>query len=505
MKKITTFFCSIAVFLLFAGLNSSSFAQSNNATASGQFSVQGMLTSNTGTPITDGQHSITANVYANGSATPVFTQTQNVTTVNGMFTAMIGSNGGSNLNVHAGTDYQLGISVDNGTELSPKLSLASSLNSLTANLAANADSVGGFAVSANAGTKANTLLVLNNSGKIDSSLLSGSIVSSVNGMTGPINIQGGGNLGVTTTGNTVNLSFTGSGSGGLNLPFSQTLNLASGTGLSISNTLGGSAATFTNTGVGAALNATATTGSAITASTTGSANGAATLDLSNTGGVALNAISTSGTGAVMTLKNLSSSASAQLISAANSAGTPVLDVLANGQTTINSSVSNALSVTSSGGTAINATANTSSDAALKVQNLSTGSGANLMTALNSTGTAVLTVAGNGQTTINSTVGNALNVSTTASGEAALALNGGLKITGGAAGTGTIALGQLQTTITNALVKSNSIILVTVNAAGAAAVPLQVASQGNGSFVVSAITSLAGLTGAVNFSYLIISQ
>ena len=507
MKKSTISFVT-AVFLTLFLFTNSTFAQSANTSASGQFSLQGMLTTPSGTPIADGAHTIVANVYSTANGSVVYTETATVNTLKGLFSTMIGANGnaGSKLNVKAGTDYQLGIAVDGGTELTPKISLASAISALTSKLAANADSVGGFAVATTNGAKANTLLVLNGAGKIDSSLLSGSLVSSINGMTGPINIQGGGNLGVTMNGNTVNLSFTGNGSGGLNLPFTQTLNLGQGsTGFSITNTLAGSAATFANTGIGSALNATATTGSAISASTAGSVTGAATLDLSNTGGTALNAVSTSATGAVMTLKNLSSTATAQLLSAANSAGTQVMGVLANGQTTINASVSNALNVTSSAGTAISATGTASSDAVLKVQNMSSSAGANLVTALNSTGTPVLTVAGNGQTTITSSVGNALSVATSASGEAALAINGGLKVTGGAVGTGTINSGSLTATVNNALVKANSIILVTVNGAGNAAVPVQVSSQSNGSFVVSAITSLLGTTGNVNFNYLIINQ
>jgi len=504
MKKNITMSCLMAA--LFVLLNTSTFAQSADATASGEFSLQGMLTTPAGTPIADGQHSITANVYSTANGQVVFTQTANVTTSNGIFSTLIGANGsgGTTLHVQAGTDYQLGISVDGGAELSPKISLASALSALTADVAANANAVDGFSVAVGNDAKANSLVVLNASGKLDSSLLAGSLVTSVNGMTGPITIQGGGNLGVSTTGNTVNLSFTGSGTG-LTLPFTQTLNLASGSGFNITNSLAGTAATFANTGVGSALNATASTGSAIAASSTGSVAGSATIDVSNSAGTAINAVANNASSAVMTLKNLSSNAAAQLLTAANSTGTAVLGVAANGQTTINSSVANALNVSSSAGAAINATANTSSDAVLKLQNMASTTGANLISALNSTGTPVLTVAGNGQTTISSTVGNALNVSTSAAGEAALAINGGLKITGGAAGTGSIATGQLTSTINNALVKANSIILVTVNGAGSAAVPVQVSSQGSGSFVVSAITALTGVTGAVNFSYLIINQ
>jgi len=179
MKNIIYNFFAI-LFFMFAG-SATVFAQANT-TASGQFSLQGLLTTTTGVPIADGQHSLTVNVYANGSSSASFTQTVNVMTSSGLFTTMIGANGSSNLMVMPGVSYQLGVSVDGGVELSPKLQLGSSINSLTANLAANADSVGGFAVSVNgnANARANTLFTLNSLGKIDSTLLQGSLVTSIN-------------------------------------------------------------------------------------------------------------------------------------------------------------------------------------------------------------------------------------------------------------------------------------------------------------------------------------
>jgi hypothetical protein len=497
MKKLTLFNCLFAV--LFTVFSTGIFAQTNTS-ASGEFSLQGMLTTTTGTPIADGSHSVTVNVYANGSNTASFSQTLNVTTMGGLFTAMIGANGngGATLHIMPETSYQLGVSVDGSAELAPKLQLGSAINSLTANLAANADSVAGFTVSTsgNANLRANTLFTLNSAGKIDSSLLQGSLVTSINGMTGAVNLQGAGNLGITTNGNTVTLNVTGGSGGSLTLPFTQTTNLATGnTAFSITNSLGGSAATFINSGTGNALSLTAGSGSAINATSTGGVGGASTINVSNTSGGAINAVANAGTGAAITVQNLASSNTANLLNALNSVGTSVFDVSASGQTTINATA----------GPALTATTTASTDAVVKLQNLSSSAGANLLTALNSTGGTALNVAATGQTTINSTVGDALNVATSAAGQAALAINGGLKITGGAVGTGTINLGQLTTTINNPLVKANSIILLTVNAAGAAAVPLQIASQANGSFVVSAITTLVGVTGNVSFNYLIINQ
>ena len=498
--KINTIFRSAVLFIsLYYSL--SAFSQTG-ATAEGQFSLQGKLTSTSGTPIVDGQHTLTINVYAQGSAQAVLTETDVVTTVDGIFSTMVGDNG--DLEVNASTEYELGIAVDGQSELSPRIALSSALSALTADVALNADAVDGFSVSLPGSPTANSLVTLNANAKLDSSLLSGSLVTSVNGSTGPVTITGGGDLAVNTSGNTISLSFTGSGGGGLTLPFTQTLNLGSGTGFSLTNTLAGSAATFANTGLGAALNATANTGAAIVANSTGSLTGAATIEVSNTAGTAINAVANVAGDAALTVQNLSADASADIISAVNAGGTAVFDVAVNGQTTINATVDNALNVQTTTGTAINAVTDASADAALTLQNTSVNATAKLMTALNSAGTAVLDIAANGKTTLNATVADALEVSTSAVGETALKVTGGLEFIG-AAGTGTITTGLTQITINNALVKANSIILLTVNGGGLAAVPLRIISQANGSFTAGVFAGVAALTGNVTFNYLIINQ
>ncbi|HEY6172074.1 MAG TPA: hypothetical protein VIX80_07445, partial [Candidatus Kapabacteria bacterium] len=272
---------TIALFLMLVCFyNTSSYAQTTT-TASGEFSLQGRLTSTTGTPIADGAHTLVVRVYAEGSSSAVFTETQSITTVGGLFDAMIGGtgDGGVTFNVNANTDYEIGITVDGESELSPRIQLGSSINSLTADLAANANAVGGFGVSTVDSAQANTLLVLNSQGRISTSLLDSSVVTSINGATGNINIVGGGDLSVTNTGNGITLAFTGTGGGVLNFPFTRTLNLATGSAFSISNTLAGSAASFSNTGIGSAVEVTSTVGSAISASSNGSVLGGATLDV----------------------------------------------------------------------------------------------------------------------------------------------------------------------------------------------------------------------------------
>src|SRR5688572_1818793 len=149
---------TIVLFLIVVCLcNTLTYAQTTT-TASGEFSLQGRLTSNTGTPIADGAHSLAVRVYAKGSGSALFTETQTITTSGGLFNAMIGGtgDGGATFNVQANTDYELGISVDGESELSPRIGLGSSINSLTADLAANANAVGGFGVSTSDNPTANT-------------------------------------------------------------------------------------------------------------------------------------------------------------------------------------------------------------------------------------------------------------------------------------------------------------------------------------------------------------
>ncbi len=436
MKNATSC-CVAALICLF--FFSAGFAQTASSSVSGEFSLQGRLTTTTGATVADGAHTLVANIYSKATGALAYTETQTITTVDGYFSTMVGSKGTDSLRVNASTDYELGITIDGQSELAPRLSLAGSLKSLTAEVAANANAVGGFGVSTADSAKPNTLLVLNGSGKIHGSLLDSGLVTSVNGLSGAVNFQGGGDLSVNTQGNTISLSFSGSGGGGLSLPFTKSVDLSSGSAFSITNTLGGSAASFINTGLGAAVNATASTGAAIMA--TSSAASQATLDLHNSAGAAINAVANASGTAALTIKNEASDATAKLMSAVNASNTTVLDV-----------------------------------------------------------------ATNGKTTIQSTVGDALEVSTSAAGEAALKVTGGLKLIG-AVGSGQINLGQTTTTITNALVKANSIIMITTTGAGSLTLPLQIASQSNGSFVVSVLSGIlsGAVTGNVTFNYLIINQ
>jgi hypothetical protein len=386
----------------------------DNASASGQFSLQGRLMTSAGQAVADGQHTVTINIYGQGSSSTqaMYTETDQVTTVNGVFSTMVGDNGngGSKLMINGDGNYEIGMMVDNGAELTPRLRIGDAVSAIRAHVAANAEAVGGYTVDST-GLRANSLVTTDASGHLNSSLLGNSMVTSINGLRGNVNLQvTGSGVSADTTGGVLHLNFTGGGTGGgsLSFPYTNSLNLATGDVFSLSNSGSGAVGVFTNNGTGSAIN-------------------------------------------VM--------------------------------------------------------GNSSTNAALHIQNRATDANARAISSVNSNGAATFEVMGNGQTMINSSVGNALNVTTSAAGEAALAVNGGLKLNG-PVGTGTLDLSNGSVVINNPYVKANSIVMLTMTSAtnGATIVPIRISSQGNGSFTVSAIQGLLGaLNGSLSFNYMVVNQ
>ncbi len=440
MMKCTTMIAGAAL----ASLLSLPLQAQTGTTAEGMFSLQGRLTTTGGGAVANGQHSLLLKVYMQGTNQVIYSETDNVTTMDGMFTTMVGDNGtsGGKLNVMANANYELGVSIDNGNEMSPRLRIGEALSAATADVAANAMAIGGLRLM-NDTNRVNAIVTTDANGRLQGGLLDSNMVTSINGLRGNVNFTGGGNLNVSTTGNTVTLALNGGTGGGFSLPYTQTVNLGSGqTGLSLTNSGGGNVASFINSGAGTALNLQAMTGSAISATSNTSASGTGTINVTNTGGTAINAVGNASTGAV-----------------------------------------------------------------LQIQNTGSGSQASLISAIDASSNMAFQVMANGQTKIHSTVGNALDVSTSAAGEAALKVTGGLTLNG-PVGTGTIDLTNGSVTINNAYAKANSVIMLTVTSGTNAAsiVPIRLSSQGNGTFSVSAIQGALGtLTGSLSFNYLIINQ
>lgn len=442
-------------------------ATAQTTTAQGAFSLQGKLTSGmSNETVADGQYNIMVTVYEEGTQTVVMTETDLVTVTDGVFSTMVGDN--ASLMLETDTDYELGVSIDGGAEMSPRIMLGSAPHAITAEVAADAEMLGGMMVSSTGG--ANTILSTNAQGRLDAELLNNSF-----------NITGSG-VSVSTEGGRLNLEISG-GTGSFELPYTGSSNVGTGESAFSLTAMGeGSAATFLNNG----------TGSALTLSSNNA--GTASLDIMNNGGAAIRAVGSMSGGAILDLQNTSTNPNAAIISAANAQGDAAFEVMANGRTVINSTSGNALDITTEAG----------ADAALRLHNTSAEAGARLISAMGTGGNAMFEVMANGRTVINSTAGDALEVSTSAAGEAALKVTGGLMLDG-PAGRATLPSGMNSVTIDNDLVNENSVILITVNSATSLANGLRLSGQGDGTFTVSLLdTALGTLNGGVEFNYLIIN-
>jgi hypothetical protein len=153
-----------------------------------QISYQGLLADGTGSPIADGPHTITMKLYDPSSAV-VYTETQNVATIKGLFNVMIGSVTPIPTSLTFTSPYSLGISVDGGAELVPRTQLGATPYALNA---ATADVARGLAPGATG------------------------VVTSLNGASGDVVLQGSGGTTINRSGNTITISsVTGGGGSGI--------------------------------------------------------------------------------------------------------------------------------------------------------------------------------------------------------------------------------------------------------------------------------------------------
>ena len=216
-------------------------------------------------------------------------------------------------------------------------------------------------------------------------------------------------------------------------------------------------------------------------------------EINTTAANALDITTSAAGGAAIRLQNTADNVNARLITALDASGDVAFEVMGNGSTTIDVTGDEALNLTSNGATT------------LMIENTASGNTGVLIQAVDNADNTVFEVGADGQTTIEASVEDALNVATSVTGGTALRVDGGLELPK-AAGTGTISAGNLTTTINNALVKPGSIVMLTVNSATNVTNGLRVSSVGNGSFTVSLLdTALGALAGNVSFSYLIINQ
>ena len=92
-------------------------AQTTWAQTPSTLGYQGYLTDTAGNAVSDGTYSVIFSLYtADSGGSALWTETQNVTTSGGVFTATLGS--GTAITLPFTAQYYLGISVSGGSELS---------------------------------------------------------------------------------------------------------------------------------------------------------------------------------------------------------------------------------------------------------------------------------------------------------------------------------------------------------------------------------------------------
>ncbi len=149
---------------------------------------QGILTDPSGGLPPDGAHTLTLNLYESASGgTAIYTEMHSaVPVVKGLFNIIIGSQTSLPTTLRFDRAYFLGVSIDNGQELSPRTALSTVPYALYANVAAQAQSLAPGATG---------------------------VVTSLNGKDGSVTLKGGGATIINRNGDTITISSTG-GAGG---------------------------------------------------------------------------------------------------------------------------------------------------------------------------------------------------------------------------------------------------------------------------------------------------
>lgn len=207
-------------------------------------SYQGILKNQDGTPVENGSYTLTFNLYTIPTGgSPMWTEQQSVTTSKGVFSTALGEI--EALNVPFDRQYWLGITVNEATELTPRIKLTASAYSMAAQSVADGAVTG-------------------------STIADGAVVRSINNLTDAVTITGSGDISVSESGNT--LTITSNFEDGLTLPYANSI-ASAGDAFSVTNTGFGKAGNLWITNANSSANAlmvgTNGKGSAISASTTG--------------------------------------------------------------------------------------------------------------------------------------------------------------------------------------------------------------------------------------------
>jgi hypothetical protein len=214
MKKSTIYLLAVPV-LLAVG------ASSAQAQTPRTISFQGVLLTPAGTPVPDGNHSLTLTIYDRATGgTTLYTETQTVQSLRGIFNVIIGAGGagtGIPKTVKFDILYYLGVSVDGGPEVSPRTEMTAVPYAIRAEVADSARAAL-QAVTADKAMLADTADVLR-----------GGAVLSLNGQKGDVKITGTGGTSVTRVGNDITIS---SPVGGITevVNFDNSVGIVNGTG-----------------------------------------------------------------------------------------------------------------------------------------------------------------------------------------------------------------------------------------------------------------------------------
>jgi hypothetical protein len=116
MRPIISVFC---ILILTPGI-----ARTQTSDIPHTIAHQGILTSHVGTPVDDGLYSFTVGIYDSESASDaLWIETQNVSVINGIYNLLLGTS--EPLDLEFDTHYWIGISVNGGDELYPRVPLSS--------------------------------------------------------------------------------------------------------------------------------------------------------------------------------------------------------------------------------------------------------------------------------------------------------------------------------------------------------------------------------------------